>query len=157
MKTYTIRKTIDVLVADFEGSGDTIDLLFNSEIYPDIVLTNSYQVFKMDLRPGYNSIFIRAVKQGGTISDPITPEIDLFGSQLLQDEDSGPFQFVMVPGQILGLEKIAFPQIGMSKSRFPQSVVHMKDAWRGSPPSEYRDAIPLKAPKLLTLDRKNEA
>jgi hypothetical protein len=149
--TYVIRKRIKVLVADYEGTGDVINLILNDKFYPDVVLDSSYQIFDMDLEPGANSILIRGESQG-TPLDYITPELRLLSTELLEGEENGPFQSLILPGDIAALDTIAFPQIGMSRSRFPNSVMHMQDAWKGTD-SDFRPALPKVAPKLLTLDR----
>jgi hypothetical protein len=150
--TYVIRKRIKVLVADYEGTGDVINLILNDKFYPDVVLDSSYQIFDMDLEPGANSILIRGESQG-TPRDYITPELRLLSTELLEGEENGPFQSLILPGDIAALDTIAFPQIGMSQGRHPNSVQHMREAWRGFPSSDFRPAKPEVAPKLLTVER----
>jgi hypothetical protein len=139
-------------VADYEGTGDVINLILNDKFYPDVVLDSSYQIFDMDLEPGANSILIRGESQG-TPRDYITPELRLLSTELLEGEENGPFQSLILPGDIAALDTIAFPQIGMSQGRHPNSVQHMREAWRGFPSSDFRPAKPEVAPKLLTVER----
>jgi hypothetical protein len=136
------------------SSSDVVNLTLNGDFYGDIVLDSSYQIFDMNLEPGPNTILIQGV-QRGTPFDYISPEFRLLRTELLEGENPGPFQILILPDAVAALDNIAFPQIGISKSQYPDTVFHMTEAWKGR--FLYRPAIPAKSPKLLTLDRTDTA
>lgn len=123
--------------------GDDVRIKLNEQIIPGgdgVRLRGTGQRFSIQLQPGINTLSFTAVNEG--TSPPNTAGVIFNSSQVIIGNIT--FSLAQSTAQTKSIT-LKFPQIRIPPSRYPESAAHV------------RDAQALGFPRILTIDRGNNA